>query len=180
MAITPSDEAPTIEFPSTSFLVSVLALRWNAQLGEELKPLGITPPGYAVLAHLRVLTTSGTTPNQRELADASHLEPMHVSKLARALEQAGLVTRARNPADPREFGLTITEHGDRTLNRARQIAATLEHQRLAAVGGPSSDQATQLKTSLVLLLDQAEHTPRREPPDRTQRATAQGTREDQA
>jgi hypothetical protein len=41
---------------------------------------------------------------------------------------------------PGEFGLTITEHGDRTLNRARQIAATLEHQRPPLAGRQATRQ----------------------------------------
>jgi DNA-binding MarR family transcriptional regulator len=147
---------PSIEYPSTSFLVSVLSLRWNAQLGELLVPLGITPAQYAALAHLQVLTASGVTPNQRELADASHLEPMHVSKLVRGLEHAGLVTRARDPADPRAIRLSVTRHGDRIVNEARRIAATLEHRRLAALGGPSSTDAAMFKASLQALLRQAE------------------------
>jgi MarR family transcriptional regulator, organic hydroperoxide resistance regulator len=145
-----------VAFPSMGYLVWHLSLRWQAQLSDELEPLRITPAQYAVLAHLHALAASGTKPNQRQLADVSGLEPMYVSKLARSLEGARLVTRARHPTDPRAIQLSLTRRGVEVVTQARRIAARLDQRRLATFGGPSSEQAAQLKASLQVLLHEAE------------------------
>jgi MarR family transcriptional regulator, organic hydroperoxide resistance regulator len=145
-----------VAFPSMGYLVWHLSLRWQAQLSDELEPLGISPAEYAVLAHLHALAASGTKPNQRQLADVSGLEPMYVSKLARSLEDARLVTRARHPTDPRAIQLSLTRRGVKVVTQASRIAARLDQQRLATFGGPSSEQAAQLKASLQVLLHEAE------------------------
>jgi MarR family transcriptional regulator, organic hydroperoxide resistance regulator len=162
--------ASEVEMPSMGYLVWHLSLRWQAQLSDELAPLGITPAQYAVLAHLHALSASGVNPNQRALADVSGLEPMYVSKLVRALEGAQLVTRTRHPQDPRAIQLSITRRGVDVVTKARRIASELDRQRLAAVGGSSSEQATQLKMSLQVLLREADDTPRHAPSTQTRHA----------
>jgi DNA-binding MarR family transcriptional regulator len=145
-----------VAFPSMGYLVWHLSLRWQAQLSDELRPLGIAPAEYAVLAHLHALSASGLRPSQRELADVSGLEPMYVSKLARSLERTGLITRAQHPADPRAIQLSLTRRGVRVVTEGRRIADQLDQRRLATFGGPASEQAAQLKASLQILLREAE------------------------
>jgi DNA-binding MarR family transcriptional regulator len=143
-------------FPSMGYLVWHLTLRWQAQLSAELEPLGITPAEYAVMAHLHALSASGVKPSQRELADVSGLEPMYISKLARSLEGAGLLTRVTHLEDARAIQLSLTRRGVGVVTEARRIATKLDQQRLAVFGGPSSEQAAQLKASLQVLLHEAE------------------------
>jgi DNA-binding MarR family transcriptional regulator len=138
------------------FLVWHLSLRWQLQLSRALAPLGITHTDYGVLASLRGLSRSGVQPSQRELADVSGLEPMYVSKLVRSLERSGLLERERNPADPRAFRLSLTKSGVDVVTAARRIVLDLEEQRLAALGGSSSERAAQLKEALLDLLRQAD------------------------
>jgi MarR family transcriptional regulator, organic hydroperoxide resistance regulator len=152
-----------VVFPSMGYLVWHLSLRWQAQLSDELEPLGITPAQYAVLAHLHALLASGNKPNQRQLADVSGLEPMYVSKLARFLEGARLLTRARHPTDPRAIQLSLTRRGVEIVTQARRIAVRLDRQRLATFGGASSERAAQLKASLQVLLHEAEDLHRQAP-----------------
>src|SRR5919106_1424202 len=90
----PTDSPP----PSTGYLLWHLSLRWRVALDRALAPLGLTSSQYGVLASLHGFCRAGSRPSQRELASFSGLEPMHVSKLIRALERAGLVERAGNPA----------------------------------------------------------------------------------
>ena len=144
--------------PSTGFLIWHLSLRWQVQLTRALAPLGVTHTEYALLAYLHGLSKSGPKPSQRELADFSGLEPMHVSKLARRLERAGLIQRLENPSDPRAVQLSLTRRGAEVVTAARRIVRKLEEQRLAVLGGPSSPQGTQLKEALSKLLRQAEET----------------------
>jgi MarR family transcriptional regulator, organic hydroperoxide resistance regulator len=142
--------------PSTGFLVWRLSLRWQVQLSRALAPLGITHTDYAVLASLRGLARSGLRPSQRELADVSGLEPMYVSKLARALEGAGLVERRPHRGDPRAIELSLTDRGTEVVTAGRQVVRDLEEQRLATLGGASSRRAAQFKEALAELLDEAQ------------------------
>ena len=142
--------------PSTGFLVWRLSLRWQVQLTRSLAPLGITHTDYAFLASLHGLARSGVRPSQRELADVSGLEPMYVSKLARALERAGFVERGAHPSDPRAIELSLTDRGTEVVTAGRRLVRELEEQRLAALGGASDPRAAQFKQALTELLRHAD------------------------
>jgi DNA-binding MarR family transcriptional regulator len=145
---TPTDIPP----PSIGYLVWHLTLRWRAELDRSLAPLGLTSAQYAVLASLYGLSQGGARPSQRELADFAGLEPMHVSKLVRALQRAGLVERAGNPADTRAVQLSVTDRGVQVVTAARATVLELEEQRLAPLGGRSSQRTAQLREALLVLL----------------------------
>jgi DNA-binding MarR family transcriptional regulator len=149
---TPTDTPP----PSLGYLVWHLTLRWRAQLDRSLAPLGLTSAQYAVLASLYGLSQGGARPSQRELADFAGLEPMHVSKLVRALQRAGLVERAGNPADTRAVQLAVTDRGVGVVTAARAAVLRLEEQRLAPLGGRGSRQSAQLREALLVLLRHAQ------------------------
>src|SRR5215510_611887 len=100
------------ERPTTGYLVWRLAMKWRTAVDRAVRPLGLTHAQYSLLASLSALTARGVAPSQRELADVTGLEPVYVSKLARALERAGLVARLDNPSDPRAFSLRLTPHGE--------------------------------------------------------------------
>jgi DNA-binding MarR family transcriptional regulator len=145
--------APTdIPPPSIGYLVWHLTLRWRAQLDRALTPLGLTSAQYAVLASLYGLSRGGARPSQRELADFAGLEPMHTSKLVRALQRAGLVERAGNPADTRAVQLGVTDRGVQVVTAARATVLQLEEQRLAPLDGRDSPQSAQLRETLLALL----------------------------
>jgi DNA-binding MarR family transcriptional regulator len=146
---TPTDIPP----PSLGYLVWHLTLRWRAELDRALAPLGLTSAQYAVLASLHGLSRAGAPrPSQRELADFAGLEPMHVSKLVRALQRAGLVARADNPTDTRAVQLSVTDRGVEVVTAARATVLRLEEQRLAPLGGRTSQQSAQLREALLVLL----------------------------
>jgi DNA-binding MarR family transcriptional regulator len=157
--------------PSMGYLVWHLSLRWQARFSDELEPLGITPAEYAILAHLHALSASGVEPHQRQLADVSGLEPMYVSKLARSLEGVRLLTRAPHPEDPRAIQLSLTRRGAGVVTEARRIATRLDRQRLASLGGATSERAAQLKASLQLLLRDADDARRQAASTPAQRAS---------
>jgi len=116
-------------------------------------PLGLTHAQYSLLASLYGLSRSGTRPSQRELADFSGLEPIYVSKLARALEQGGLVTRVEHPADPRAVQLALTRKGIDVVQRAVGIVRELQDELTAPIGGTKSQTNRELVRILRALLD---------------------------
>ncbi|NRQ32202.1 MarR family transcriptional regulator [Nonomuraea sp. NN258] len=135
--------------PSTGWLVWQVAVRMRASLDRALEPHGLTSTHYGVLASLQGLSQGGRPPSQRQLADFAGLEPMHVSKVVRALEQAGLLERANHPGDTRAVQLTLTPRGAEALAAGRRAVLDLEREHLSPL---DADQAGQLHAHLLTLL----------------------------
>lgn len=121
-----------------------------------MAPFGLTASQYGVLASLYAFSQGRTGPSQRELADFTGLEPMHVSKLIRALERAGLVERSGHPVDTRVRRLTVTGRGVEVVTAARAKVLELEEERLAPLGGRDSEQSAVFVEALQTLLRHAD------------------------
>jgi DNA-binding MarR family transcriptional regulator len=139
-------------FPTTGYLVWRLSTKFRAAADRALAPLGLTHAQYALAAALYGLARDGTRPSQRELADFSGLEPMYVSKLARTLEQDGVVVRAQNPTDPRAFSLALTARGEDIVARAIRVIFALEDELTAPIGGRGGARTSELRATLEALL----------------------------
>ncbi len=143
--------------PTTGYLVWRLLLKWRAAMDRALAPLGLTHARYSLLASLYALSQAGRRPSQRELADFSGLEPVFISRLARALEQGGLVERDPHPADPRAFQLRITQRGLEVVTAAIDVVQRLDERQLAPLGGRSSPRSAELREMLWALLGDEDH-----------------------
>lgn len=141
---------------STGYLIWHLSLRWRADFDRALSPLGLTSSQYGVLASLQRPSSDGSPPSQRELAEFTGLRSMHVSKLIRALERAGLVERDNNPSDSRAVQLKVTTRGADVAAAARAMVLSIEDRRLAPLGGPHSTESTALQKTLLTLLRHTE------------------------
>jgi DNA-binding MarR family transcriptional regulator len=126
--------------------------RWRAAVDRALAPVGLTHAQYALLATLYGMGLDGLTPSQRELGERAGFEPMYVSKVARGLEQAGLLERARHPSEPRALGLALTERGIEVIGRAIPIVHGLQAELTAPIGGPDGERARELADLLRSLL----------------------------
>jgi MarR family transcriptional regulator, organic hydroperoxide resistance regulator len=106
-----------------------------------LEPLGLTHPQYLVMLALweRSPRRAG------DLSDELLLEPATLSPLLRRLESAGLVTRAKDPADERALAVALTDAGVRLREKALAVPgqvverlgmsiADLEHARDVLTG----------------------------------------------
>jgi DNA-binding MarR family transcriptional regulator len=54
-----------------------------------------------------------------DLAEIEHVSSPMITKVAKALEEIGLVTRSADPADGRVTRLALTKEGERRLERSR-------------------------------------------------------------
>jgi DNA-binding MarR family transcriptional regulator len=138
--------------PTPGFLVWRLSMKWRAAVDRAVAPLGLTHGQYSVLASLQGMSEAGLHPSQRELADHTGLEPLHVSKVVRALEQAGLVERVANPADARAVLLAPTKRGSKVALEAITIVGALLDQLTAPLGGRRGKQTRALTDALQTLL----------------------------
>jgi DNA-binding MarR family transcriptional regulator len=141
------------ESATAGFLVWRLSMKWRVAVDRAVAPLGLTHAQYALMASLYGMGRSGLRPSQRGLADHTGLEPLYVSKLARALEAAGLVARARDPDDPRAMQLSLTEQGRDVTGRAIKVVQGLLDQLLEPLGGQDGPRTRQFTRELATLLD---------------------------
>ncbi|MFF7214799.1 MarR family winged helix-turn-helix transcriptional regulator [Streptomyces sp. NPDC008238] len=142
-----------MESATPGFLVWRLSMKWRVAVDRAVAPLGLTHAQYAVMASLYGMSRSGLRPSQRRLADHTGLEPLYVSKLARALETAGLVTRTRDPRDPRAMQLSLTEQGREVTRRAVDVVQGLLDRLLEPLGGQDGPRTRQLIHELTTLID---------------------------
>jgi DNA-binding MarR family transcriptional regulator len=127
-------------------------MRWRSAIDRAIAPLGLTHAQYAVVAPLLGMQRAGRRPSQRELADFTGLEPLYVSKLARALEQAGLVERTGHPHDTRAVQLALTDRGREVATRAVEQVLGLQDELTAPLGGLHSPKTRAFIESLQTLL----------------------------
>lgn len=139
--------------PTPGFLVWRLSTKWRVAVDRAVAPLGLTHAQYSLLASLLGMQRSGTRPSQRQLADHTGLEPLYVSKLARALEAAGLLERTPDPADTRAVQLSLTPHGREVTRRAITVVQQLLDQLLAPLGGLDGPRTEVFARELAILLD---------------------------
>jgi MarR family transcriptional regulator, organic hydroperoxide resistance regulator len=115
--------------------------------------LGLSHAHYALLGSLLSMQSSGRMPSQRELADYCGLQPLYVSKLARALDQAGLISRVPSRADTRAVQLSLTDRGKEVAGRAITIVRQLMDHLLEPLGGLNGRQTAEFSRELAVLLD---------------------------
>lgn len=141
------------EQPTPGFLVWRLSMKWRVAVDRAVAPLGLTHAQYSLLASLFGLQHTGVQPSQRQLADHTGLEPLYVSKLARALHAAGLIERTVDPGDSRAVQLTLTDNGRDVTRRAIRIVRRLLDELLAPLGGLEGRRTQELVRELTALLD---------------------------
>jgi len=151
------------ENPTTGYLLWRLTSKLRAAVDRALAPLGLTHAQYALLASPYGVSSSGAQPSQRELADWTGLEPIYVSKLARALEQAGLIQRTEHPADTRAVQLRLTDQGAAVARRAIAVVAAYHEEFTAPIGGTQSQRNRDLIRTLQILLGTDPSGPRSDP-----------------
>lgn len=135
------------------FLVWRLSMKWRVAVDRAVAPLGLTHAQYSLVASLHGMQREGEHPSQRRLADHTGLEPLYVSKLARALETAGLLERTRDPRDPRAVQLALTERGVEVTGQAVKIVQGLLQQLLEPLGGLDGARTREFTRDLTALLD---------------------------
>lgn len=138
---------------NVGFLIWRVAMRWRASMDRALAPLGLTHAQYSVLAPLYGMSQAGARPSQRQLADFTGLDAIYVSKLVRALEREGFVTRSASTADPRAVELSLTERGVTAVRDGVRVVAGIRDQLTQPIGGNDGEETAELARLLVSLLE---------------------------
>jgi len=138
---------------NVGFLIWLVSTRWRAATDRALAPLGLTHAQYSVLAPLYGMSAGGARPSQRELADFTGLDPVYISKLVRALERAGFVTRAVKAGDPRAVELALTERGMTAVREGIQAVTAMRDRLTRPLGGNDGARTAELARLLLELAD---------------------------
>ena len=149
----PPEIGPDAATSTPGLLVWLLSMKWRMAVDRTLVQLGLTHAQYSFLGSLLAMERSGRRPSQSELANYTGLEPLYVSKLARALERAGLIHRARHPEDSRAVQLALTESGQEATHTATDIVEPLLDELLAPLGGLGAERTDLFTRDLAALLD---------------------------
>ena len=108
---------------------------------DALAEAGGSVPVWLVLISLK----SQQVRNQRELAEAVGIREATLTHHLNSMDEEGLITRRRDPANRRVHLVELTEAGEAAFQRMRG-AATAFDQRLRS--GLSGDEVSQLETLL--------------------------------
>jgi DNA-binding MarR family transcriptional regulator len=108
-----------------------------------LEPMGLTHPQYLVMLAL----WEHDPRSGRELARLLQLDPGTLTPLLKRLEQAGLVTRRRDPADERSLAITLTPAGRALRAEAERIPPAI----IARLGMPLA-QLESIRDSLTQVI----------------------------
>ncbi|WP_131737622.1 MarR family winged helix-turn-helix transcriptional regulator [Actinomadura roseirufa] len=123
------------------------ARRMRRHQSEKLAPLGLTP---AQARALRVVVGGGPL-RMVDLADRLGIVPRSVTTLVDALESAGLVTRAPDPANRRSLLVEATEEG----RAVRERMAGMRREAVREVLAPLSAEQRESLRELLTVIDAA-------------------------
>jgi DNA-binding MarR family transcriptional regulator len=105
--------------------------RLEHELGEVLKPHGVTPTQYNVLRILRGAGAEGLC--RSEIMDRMIARVPDATRLLDRMEAAGLIARARDAEDRRFVTTRIMDEGLRLIAAAEEPVMALHRRQFAAV-----------------------------------------------
>lgn len=119
----------------------------RTRLDTELANTGLTTPQYTVLAALERDEELSSSDLAREFG----MSAQTVNVLVKALEERGMVRRARHPAHGRILLLRLTPGGRRALQKGRKRALEIQDRLLVQV--PPGDRTRLMR--LLTTIEQA-------------------------
>lgn len=117
------------------FWLHQAALAWRAALDVRLRPLGLTPTQFLLLSAAARLERTAGPATQQEVAEHAGADRMMTSKVLRALEDRGLLTRAAHERDARAVRVSLTAAGHVLATAAAGIAAEFDSAFFGAAAG---------------------------------------------
>jgi DNA-binding MarR family transcriptional regulator len=118
---------------------------WRRFFETKLAAIGLTHTQFVVLANTGWLIFEGEMPTQTRIAAQIACDRMMISKVLRALEEKGLVTRLAHPDDPRANRVELTAQGWEALAHGGPMAIAAQEAFFGRLGEAGMMQlATQL------------------------------------
>src|SRR4051812_4244991 len=128
-----------------SFLLAQGSLRAAAAVRAALGAEGVHRSQYSLLASLEERGPQ----SQAELSEASGLDRSDVVRWVDELEEASLVSRAKDAADRRRNVVSLTPAGRRRLLKLHRVVASAQDEALAPLTRGERAELTALLDKLV-------------------------------
>jgi DNA-binding MarR family transcriptional regulator len=139
------ESLPPVLADRAAFLLR-LALGRAEQMGERaLATAGLTGREYGALA----LLAGGDMSVQRALGAVLGLDRTTTAALLRHLEDAGLVSRRRDPANRRAYKLTLTAEGEKRRAAAADVLHACDDRFLEVLSGTERAELIRLLSKLA-------------------------------
>ena len=121
-----------------------------ARIGRRAAETSMSPGGLRPrhLIALKLLRDSGPA-SQQGLADALSLDPSNVVGLLNELEERGLITRRRDPADRRRHIVELSADGENELACADARLSRVEDELLSALSAEERETLYRLLVRAV-------------------------------
>lgn len=131
-------------------LHSLPLLEHLARMGRRAAESSLAPSGLRPrhVVALRLLSEHGPA-SQQGLAEVLGLDPSNVVGLLNELEERGLVTRRRDPADRRRHIVELSTEGDDELLATQQRLARAEDELLGSLSPQERETLHELLTRAV-------------------------------
>ncbi len=129
--------------------------RLARQLNETSTGEGLTPTQYSVLGLVRSRGPLGLA----ELTELEGLNPTMLSRVVRALDEQGLITRLPDPSDLRAARVEITPAGERVHDRVRQQRARVLSECLGRLPAQTAAALLQAVPALEALAETLRSSP---------------------
>jgi DNA-binding MarR family transcriptional regulator len=118
---------------SPGFLLWHATLRWQRNVAQALKPLGLTHVQFVLLACTWWLNEQGESPTQVALAAQAGTDVKMTSQVVRSLERKHLIERMVDAADTRARRLRVTRRGASLAPRAIAVVEQVDADFFAEV-----------------------------------------------
>ena len=126
------------------YLLNRPAFLFRKKAQDILKPMGLIPPHFAVIATLQ----SEGPQTQRALGALLRVDPTTMVWIIDHLEKAGLVRRGRHPKDRRAHLVELSAAGKAAFERASTRLRAMEEDFLAPLTKSERDELKRLLTKL--------------------------------
>ncbi len=124
---------------SMGFLFWQITNLWQRKIVQSLEPTGLTHVQFVLLAAIGWHNQHKEVITQALLARFAKTDVMMTSKVARTLEQKGLLRREEHKTDTRAFSLVLTAQGVKKLNQAMPLVVDVDKKFFKVLKGQRSD-----------------------------------------
>ena len=121
---------------AVGFVLWRVVHRYQREMDQALRPLGLTHLQFVVLALTAWTARSGEHATQSELAALGDIHPMQVSNVVKALERSGFVTRTRSARNALAKRVAITNDGLEALRAALPLGIAIQARLFGDAGLP--------------------------------------------
>ena len=116
---------------SPGFLLWNAALAWQRSVTAALRPYGLTPVQFLILACVVAFEDEGVRPNQLMICARARTGVTMTSQVLSKLVDAGLVSRAPNPEDARANVVRVSPYGHQLVDATGDVVAEVDREFFA-------------------------------------------------